>query len=475
MDENGAREMTAKEAFTVHLDNAYKDHCTVVPPALPEYSGQVTFDVGVKLPHPFNCEIEANISYFTKLPEGTDLAGIIRHELWALSAVGAVETDGTLVLRTDPIPLDDEIPRVFTPPDEETPRVLTYGDALTWIAAESLIDAGDEDTALSLLRYMYPGASFSHEHKDEPPTLTAITPREHVWPNAKESFFLSDPEAFEPGGIPLSVGRKRGAVTNQLELFKESKGGRVMLSAPIDEVDREIISAVSTLIEAAKRGAADVVISPYNICCAMGIDNPSQKEQKDKAERTMRLATITMRLDFTEEARARKLTNPETGLPFTKAIIQRPLVPVETFTGTDEGGRDYVRFRALGLPPTYEHSDMIGHMLRWPQRLFDLKPIKENGTERIRSSGQRNATIKTQILHRVYSLKNSKSSISNTILYDPLCRSAGVDTENRSAKKRVMDFAEDYLRALLKEGEIVDFQILEEGKRHVKTGVVVIV
>lgn len=301
------------------------------------------------------------------------------------------------------------------------------------------------------------------------PTLTKIRPNLHYWPNAKDSNNLTDPRLFEAGGLTLDVGKRKGQMFVEFELMTDEGYGST--SIDIDRTDRQIISAVSTLKEAARRETGEPVISAYNICETMGLTHPEAEAQAEVDRRMSRLMSTVAHIDFSEEARKRKVINPDTGLPFESAVITRHLVEAQRFEGVDEGGNHYVRYKLLADPPTHEHAKLIGQEVTWPQRMQGLPALKPDGTAYRRSSTGRQIAIKHEILARTYSLMNRKSNQSDTILYDTLCRTVGVDPKNRSAKKSVVDFAEGFLRALEAEGVIKDFQPFREGSSQKKVGV----
>lgn len=308
---------------------------------------------------------------------------------------------------------------------------------------------------------------------DGGPSLTKIKPPIHYWPNAKDSNNLTDPDLFEAGGLTLDVGRRNGQMYVHFELTMDDGYGST--SIDLDRTDRQIISAVSTLKEAARRETGEPVISAYNICEAMGLMHPEAEAQAEVDRRMSRLMSTMAHIDFSEEAQKRKVVNPDTGLPFESAVITRHLVEAQRFEGVDEGGNRYVRYKLLADPPTHEHAKVIGQEITWPQRMQGLPALKPDGTAYRRSSTGRQIAIKHEILARTYSLMNPKSNQSGTILYDTLCRTVGVDPKNRSAKKSVVDFAEGFLRALEAEGVIKDFQPFKEGSSQKKVGVEVFV
>lgn len=398
-----------------------------------------------------------------KLPRGSTWADVPPEYLWVwgmdLDLDGFDPERGKLRIKLLRIDVADE-------------RPLTIHDVWLWLAVQDALEAGDKDGASRLVDIAF-GRSPSEGATLDVPQVTAIRPRTHVAPNSKVTHSLTDPDVFEKGGISLDVGRKHGQTVIDFALSVED--GSVKLSREIDAVDRGIISAVSTLKEAAIRETGEPVISAFNICEAMGVDHPEPQRQADIDRRMARLMSTTARIDFTEQAKQRKLINPETGLPFEKAVITRHLIEAVMFEGVDAGGNKFVRYRLTADPPTYEHAKAVNQVVTYPQRMLTLQPIKQDGTAYRRSSTERQTILKQAVLERVYTLKSKKSRMSNTVLYDTLCEVAGVDPSKRDARKNVADFTEAYLRALKNEGVIYDFQTHVEGRSHKRTGVDVFV
>lgn len=383
-------------------------------------------------------------------------------------------------LQEDPYPGVGTVWTVGTPEpvlmttDDGSEEAVTFTRVLSALAISCAKAEGrDEDARVVQEFYEVSAAEDGLVPKalmrSDGPTLTKVKPRIHYWPNAKDSNTLTDPELFDAGGLTLDVGRRKGQTFINFALSMDEGAGSS--SIDIDATDRQIISAVSTLKEAARRETGEPVISAYNICEAMGLKHPDAEARAEVDSRMNRLMGTVARIDFSDEARKRKLVNPETGLPYEVAIITRHLVEAQRFEGVDTGGNRYVRYRLLADPPTHEHAKAIRQEVTWPQRLNELPAVKPDGRTYKRSSTGRQLAIKHEILARTYSLRSKKSNQSDTILYDTLCRAVGVDPKNRSAKKGVVDFAEGYLRALENEGVIMDFQPFKRGSSQKKVGV----
>lgn len=304
------------------------------------------------------------------------------------------------------------------------------------------------------------------------PALTAIRPYRHYSPNSKPTHVMTDPDAFEDGGMLLSVGRKMGQTVIEFALrAAESLGGTVSYNIEIDNYDRMIIEAVSTLREAAIRETGEPVVSAYNICEAMGIMHPEPAKQAEIDERMSKLMGVVVRIDYTEQAKQRKMVNPDTGLPLEGYVIEGHAIEAVRAEGIDNKGNRCVRYRLTSDPPTYQHAKAVHQVIDYPQRLLTLAPIREDGTTYRRTNARWQVELKRELLNRVYSMKNAKNRMSNSINYDNLCVAVGVDPSNRGTRGRVVEYTEAFLRALHDEGIIYDFQPhVRRGRSHKRTG-----
>lgn len=299
------------------------------------------------------------------------------------------------------------------------------------------------------------------------PPLTAIRPINHLVPVAKDSHYLTDPDAFS--GLKLDVGKRRGQTFITFALTAPEGTMRAIDGEPLqlDYTDRMIISAVASLKEAARNQTGQPVVSAYEILEEMGFSHPKPERCAEVDQRIKTLMAVGVEIDCTEELNRRGISG--------KYVIRGHLIEATAAEYTDQDGKATVRYRLTDDPPTYKHAKEINQVVVHPSRLLHLTPIKADGTEVRKASTDRQLVIRNYLLERIYSLMNRKSQISDTILYATLCEKAGVRKGNRDAKKAVADSAENYLRALKKEGVIQDFQVKRTGRQHAKESVTVIV
>lgn len=357
-------------------------------------------------------------------------------------------------------------------------RAVTMIDLLAWAAIGDALDEGNVEAADRIVRavYLHTGEKQGAVSiaQQETLSLTGIRPTTTYWPIDKVSRHLTDPDAWgEP--LSLDVGRPKGKTFVQLALSLE---GRVPVttSETLDHRDREIIAAVDSLKIAATSAGMDAVISAANVCEAMGELHPEPARQAEVEDRMRRLTDVKVTIDFTEEALKRHLpmTDPDTGARITRAVIRGRAIEARIVETTDERGKTTTRFRLLDNSPSYRHAHEIKQVASWDNKLLSLPAIRPDGQQYGKSSTPRQTSIKHGVLEFVAQLKRGRNR-PTFLSYDALCRDIGVNPSKRSSRKEVVDFAEGYLRALQKAGEVKDYQTRTVGRAHKKIGVDVFV
>lgn len=306
------------------------------------------------------------------------------------------------------------------------------------------------------------------------PEVDTITPHRHIIPNAKTSHVLTSPDLFSEGGVSLNVGKKRGQLMIDFGLSYDDDAPEALttLTAPIDREDVRVISSIVTL-----KNAGNTVVSPLQIAEQMGYHKPSQELQAEIHQRVMKLRQIDGRIDWTAQAKRHHINNPETGLPFTKAEISGHLVDATVFQGIDSAGNRFVRYQLLADPITYQHAQQIGQVVDYPQRLLtETRPVDQNGRRAKRMSREQTGVAST-ILWFIHVLMNPKSSMNKTISYDQLFERAGFVTEDtdagKRARRRMVKFVNDYLRALQQDDVIRGYTVNSVGRQGKNVSVTV--
>lgn len=455
------------------------------PGIIPEFSAvelkqEVEFPAEIAGPHPddvHSYKLHPNV-YHVKVREGEPLV------LYALDSRSMIEAferqfrdgdyetveledgtkaaaiDGTVEFQMQLVPVTIG----------ERPKPLTLDELLVWVAVRDAVASGDSDLANRIF-----AAAYRRVEPAEPevPSLTGIKPERTYYPVDKATRHLTDPDAWEVGGVPLSVGKKKGQTVIQLALSLDGQLP-VKTSEVLDHRDREIIAAVDSIKVASDAAGAVSVISAATVCEAMGELHPEPARQQEVAERMKRLTDVTVTIDYTQEALERKLVDPDTGERLVHAVVSGKALEARVIETTDEQGRTTTRFVLLDHTPSYRHAHEIKQVASWPNELLSLPALKPDGRQYGKSSTPRQTTIKHVVLEHVARARHKKAR-TEYLSYDALCGDVGVDPGKRSSRKEVVDFAEGYLRALQARGDVKDYQVREIGRSHKKTGVDVFV
>jgi len=303
------------------------------------------------------------------------------------------------------------------------------------------------------------------------PELEGIKPSTHVAANSKVTQVLRAGKSgllFKDGGFPLSVGKKSGQLMINFGLAFDDPVTK--LSQEIDAEDVAVIEAVTTL-----RAAGNNVISPFQIAESMGYVGATQELQDEIHERVMRMRGIVGHIDWTEQAKAWKVVNPETGRPFENAEISGNLLSAVVVNGTDDQGNRFIRYQLSGEPITFTHARLVGQVINYDQSLLDLRPIDEDGRRAKRVTRDQKKILRA-ILAYVAVLKNPRNKMSNVISYESLWSHEGYVPSSDSTRKRSIKTTHGFLRALQEVGEIYGFEaISERSARHKQIQVRVIV
>lgn len=362
----------------------------------------------------------------------------------------------------------------------ERERPLTFDEVLVWVAVGDALEDGDTEAADRLVMAAYPAIKVARERKDAPP-LEALKAIRHFVPVAKSTWALTNSDIGE--SFDLAVGKgKRGEqlrISFGTDWDEETRAELRDGDGNIVRLNREhlqVIAAVATLMERGNR-----TVTPFQLCEVMGLDT-SRENRAHVHGLVMQLRAIDGHIDWTAQARAYKVVNPDTGLPFDEAKIYGHLVEAQVFYGRDTSGEEYVRYQLIAEPPTYKHAKMLGQVVEYPQRLKSLRPIDESGKESRMTREQ--VAVADYVLQYVYQLKNQRNGLSPTVGYDTIIANASVDgpdktdTEGarRARRRRMVRFIDSYLRALQAAGEIRGFNTeFETGRGRAAKSVTIVV
>ncbi len=197
----------------------------------------------------------------------------------------------------------------------------------------------------------------------------------------------------------------------------------------------------------------------------------ASKAEADKLKRQIEnLSNINMKLDASEQIKMMQDKGIEVENN-TIASISRPLLEFYTGTAVLDGNlTDGYFFRSL--PPTFEYSLGINHVVTVPDNYLNLSHNKGIGITPFSNTGDR-SIINRYILKRVKEITNSKRKSSNVILYSTIFAEVELEKglpltrKQESGYRKVIE--QNILPSLKNEKEISDYEIIDEriGNKHI--------
>lgn len=472
-------ERMSREEVRGYLLSAHKSHIT---PVAPFATGLIAIEVNTDVTVLSAGKVLPKGVYHLLKPENEEQAGqeqyswlltftldeeSVRADLERAEAEGRVDTEvlenGTTQRS---IRGTGQIRMNLAPVELYEGKTATYDDLLVGLAIDDVLKEGGIDKAVS---FIY-SSNAKGNQQEEAPKLEAIAPEKHVVPNSKVTHVLrhgNAPLLFEQGGQPVKVDKRNTQI--QFALWPDEDAS-IEVSEDIDAEDVAIIEAVATL-----KHAGNTVITPGQIIRNMGYGRPTPELVEEVHRRVLNLMSVKGRIDWTKQAKAWNLRNPDTGEPYEHAELIGNLLSMVVFDATDVKGNRDIRYKVAADPITYEHARLVHQVIEYPPSLLDLAPIDEDGNE-VRRVNRNQNKLERAVLWYVFSLKNPKNGMSNYVTYEALFDYEGVTIGSRSARNRAIKFIHAYLRALQKAGVIYAFEPkIEQSRRHLQAGVTLFV
>ena len=279
------------------------------------------------------------------------------------------------------------------------------------------------------------------------PRQDAAAIRKQYTPITKLANKLTVPALFDIGGVSLDVASKRekrsGKRIETHVSLSHDEPENIKYSRPLTSFDYELQGALATLWANGSRA-----FTPADVPRAMGHEKPTPKQLAEIAEAMEVQFRVTTYIDFTDELRGRsaKVDGEEIKSAKLKGhLFEAQGTEIETVNGRVINGYTWTR-----APLLYQYAAAVGQLVSYPQRL--LKTIGKGSDTMPRMA------MKKAVIARVYQLKNPHSTISDRLLIKELLERAGIDYEDRKARKSMCDYLMTVLDDLVTEGEIDGYE-----------------
>lgn len=328
---------------------------------------------------------------------------------------------------------------------------LTYFEMLVWLAI-SVAETREESDEIFYSAY---------QNADKLPKQTGKKADRRYDPATKLYQKITDPGIYD---LVLKVDaagraeRKKGreAIT-ALSFEYVGDSDDVKLGRPVDEFDKLVLNGVISQAAAGRSvfTAADVFEA------VTGSKNPNRKQLADYTESLDKMRFTKVTVDMTSEAKAHGFTNPDTGEPLKSWEVETYLVNASKIMVDRENGRAVEGYLLNEEPVLYTHARMTKQIVSYPIKYLDTKEVGSNTRQ--------NNLIKNYLIDRIIRAKSGK--LSPCIRYATVYNHAGVDKENRVARKRANDYIAGLLGKWKSQGLIRDYEIQKEGQQVAKATV----
>lgn len=371
----------------------------------------------------------------------------------------AIEWDGAAEVEEPPT-IDFKLTRV----NVAEGRPLLYTELLAWLAIQDADEAGDEEKADRILYLAY-GLHRGGGEQITLPRQDTITPHRQYDPDTKAANLMTEAAMFTEAGALLDVAgageRKRNKSVDVAVSFSVDEG--VELSRDISAYDREVHRAISSRWVAGNRN-----ITATQIANDMGMPKPTPNQIRKVEESIELQRRIIGSIDFSAEARGRKLLFPD-GTPVDEFIVDGHLLDMEGITMRAANGREVRGYHLDKAPLLYRHAAAVGQVISYPQRWLEFGEG---------SATDKNMLLRSQLLRQVSRIKNPKWKKSSNIRFttDPkhpdrpcLFSRAGINQKDRHARKDATDYVISVLDDLKRDGAIKGYTLNQQTVRGGKS------
>ena len=383
-----------------------------------------------------------------QIVEESERAGYEETVLEDGTTVRAVTENVSLNLTVDPI-------------EVESGRHLSFFEFLAWLA---MTVAETDEIRDAIFNSAYQVERKETVNKEELPKQEAVKPSWRHDPITKLAQSLSDPALYgEFGTAKLNVAgkadrKKKREVLTAVALEYIGDDDDIKLSRPVSEFDIQVLNGYIAQVAEGRAmfTAADVFEA------VTGSGSPTKKQLAEYTESIDRMRFNKLTVDMTQEAEAHNLVDPETGKPWKSWKVETMLLPADKITMTAANGRVVEGYVSTREPVVYTHARMTNQIISYPMRYLDTKDAGSNTLQ--------NTIIKNYLLKRILQARDNPR-MRPTIKYSTVYEKAGVNSENKTTRKRANDYIEGLMKEWVKMGLITNYAIGKEGRQIAKVTV----
>lgn len=359
--------------------------------------------------------------------------------------------EGVRAITGEVPPLKGTIHRI----EAEAGRPLTYLEVLVFLAMK---DAESEEQRRRIFSLGFvPRQAEAAEPLEEMAALVrqhTIKPRKHIDPNSKVAKKITEAALYEEAGAELNVkGKKeKGQARTAVSLNYEGEG--VSINKQLTQFDREVHNAITTLFVA---GNTNITIAQIWEQLSGSNKSPNPKQAEEVRESVDKQRFTKIKIDFTEEARGRELTDMD-GNPVTKFVYEGYFVNADKARIRTANGREIEGYIVNKAPALYVHGSALRQVITYDAKLLDTSEAGQNTRE--------NIVIKNYLLRRIGEMKG-KSKWERRIKYETVYKVAGYEGEgspDKKQRKRINDYVLECMKIWQAHGHVSGFREYKEGR-----------
>jgi len=357
------------------------------------------------------------------------------------------ETGATFraVKRDEPVTFSATVEPIQTKEGE----FLTYLEYVAWL---TMTVAPDDETREAVFRSVYRPTVEQEETDGEQGGGRA---NRRYDPVTKLHQNLSDPRIYDGAGLVLKLegrteAKKGKKVRNIVALEYVGDDDEVKLSRPVSEFDIQVYNAVASLWEAGKREMTLQEI--FNMTMGEGKANPEQLDRISDSVELLRRTRLTA--DITQEAKAHKLTDPDTGEPWEQMEIDDFLFNALRIKMKSINGKVTTGYKIHTTPILLRYAKASRQIVSYPVKYLDTRSAGSNT--------ERNIVIRGYLLQRIAQAKGGK--MSRTIRLATIYDKAGVNKQNRTERNRANKYITNLLSLWVEQGFISGYEVENDSR-----------
>lgn len=332
---------------------------------------------------------------------------------------------------------------------------LTYLEYLAWL---TMTTAPDDETRDAVFKSAYRVTSEGTAEKDELLKQTDNKADRRYEPITKLHQNMSNPALYDKLGVALDVAgrgeKKKGKEVNSivsLECVLDEEDS-IEITRQLSDFDITVYGSIATLYETGKPvfTLRELAEQTYGGGRITGQQTETVAKSAELLRRTL------LKADISEEIRAHKLIDPETGEPWKHGTINDFLFSATGIELISTNGKKTRGYKFNDMPIGLRYAKAKKQLVSYETKYLDTRSAGSNT--------ERNVVIRGYLLQRIAQAKGGK--MSNTIRCEKIYDKAGINKESRTERNRVDKYVTSLMDLWHKQGLFKSYEIVGEGRRR---------